>query len=62
MIDNTINHIKDMLSQRHRDRASIMKDAINERLDKSLQTYSDTLDSSVKYISQKSELNVLKKL
>jgi hypothetical protein len=39
-----------------------MGTAIKERLDKSLQTYEQELESGVDYVSQKSEINVLKKL
>jgi hypothetical protein len=39
-----------------------MEKAITERLTKSLLTYVEELDSGVGYITNKSELNVLKKL
>ena len=59
---NQIDHIKEQLSLRHRDKPEIMKSAINERLNKSLQTYDKELTSGVTYITRKNELNVLKKL
>lgn len=57
-----IEHIKEMLSQHHRDKSTIMETAIKDRLNKSLFTYDKELDNGVGYIKNKSELNVLKKL
>ena len=51
-----------MLDSRHRTRNDIMVNAIEQRLNKSLLTYSKTLDSGVEYVANKSEINVLKKL
>jgi hypothetical protein len=39
-----------------------MSNAIKERLDKSLRTYDQELSLGVEYVTQKSEINVLKKL
>ena len=61
-MDSNIEHIAQMLSQRHRNPYVIMKEAVMERLDKSLTTYDDELDKGVSYIQNKSEINVLKKL
>lgn len=57
-----IEHIQKQLSERHRTRQEIMEEAINNRLMKSLQTYDKELSLGVNYVTQKSELNVLKKL
>lgn len=57
-----IEHIKEQLATRHRSRHEIMGTAIKERLNKSLQTYEQELALGVEYVSQKSEINVLKKL
>lgn len=57
-----LEHIREQLSLRHRNKSEIMRTAINERLNKSLQTYENELTSGVTYITRKSEINVLKKL
>ena len=57
-----LEYIREQLNSRHRTRHEIMSNAINERLDKSLQTYTKELSLGVEYVAQKSELNVLKKL
>jgi hypothetical protein len=57
-----ITQIQEQLSKRHRTRQEIMEMAINGRLNKSLQTYDKELSLGVEYITQKSEINVLKKL
>lgn len=57
-----VNHIKEQLALRHRSRTEIMSEAIKERLNKSLLTYDQELSLGVEYVTQKSELNVLKKL
>lgn len=57
-----LEHIQKQLNERHRTRQEIMKEAINIRLMKSLQTYEEELSLGVEYVTQKSELNVLKKL
>lgn len=59
---SVIKYIEEQLSQRHRSRSEIIKSAVNDRLNKSLRTYGDELDLNVEHITQKSELNVLKKL
>ena len=61
MVDN-IEHIKQLLSQHHRDKSTIMENAVANRLNKSLSTYDKELNSGVEYIQAKSTLNVLKKL
>jgi hypothetical protein len=57
-----ITQTQEQLSKRHRTRQEIMEMAINGRLNKSLQTYDKELSLGVEYITQKSEINVLKKL
>jgi hypothetical protein len=61
-MESNLEHIEHMLSLHHRDKSIIMENAITERLTKSLLTYVEELDSGVGYITNKSELNVLKKL
>jgi hypothetical protein len=61
-MNDILIHIEKELSKRHRCRTEIMKSAIDERLNKSLETYAKGLDSGVNYINGKSELNVLRKL
>lgn len=61
-MDSNLEHIEHMLSLHHRDKTTIMETAITDRLTKSLCTYVEELDSGVEYITNKSELNVLKKL
>ena len=55
-------HIEKMLSERHRSKNTIMAEAINKRLTKSLLTYEKELEAGCEYISSKNEINVLKKL
>lgn len=62
MTDQQLLHIERMLKSRHRDRHTIMKDSINERLNKSLFTYISDLDSSIEYIKTKKDTSVIKKL
>ena len=57
-----IEHVRQMLSQHHRDKSTVMEDAVLHRLNKSLLTYDQELDSGVEYVQHKSVLNVLKKL
>lgn len=61
-MESKLEHIRTQLTNRHRPKVDIMEQAISERLNKSLLTYDDELDSGVTYIKNKSELNVLKKL
>ena len=61
-MNSKIEHIRKMLSEHHRNREEMMENAIIDRLNKSLNTYDKELSSGVDYISNKSELNVLKRL
>lgn len=61
-MNSDIEHIKQMLSKHHRNKSDILAESIAKRLDKSLLTYDDELSKGVKYIQNKSELTVLKKL
>ena len=62
MTDQQLLHIERMLKSRHRDRHTIMKDSVSERLNKSLLTYVSDLDSSIEYIKTKKDTSVIKKL
>lgn len=62
MTDQQILHIERMLKSRHRDRHTIMKDSVSERLNKSLFTYISDLDNSIEYIKNKKDTSVIKKL
>ena len=62
MTDKQLLHIERMLKSRHRDRHTIMRDSISERLNKSLLTYVSDLDSSIEYIKTKKDTSVIKKL
>ena len=61
-MDNKLRAIEEALSQRHRSKSEILENQINIRLIKSLNTYLSEIDNNVKYINQKDELKVLKKL
>lgn len=62
MTDQQLLHIERMLKNRHRDRHTIMKENISERLNKSLFTYISDLDNSIEYIKTKKDTSVIKKL
>ena len=55
-MESNLEHIKQQLSNHHRDKSVILEQAIIERLNKSLFTYSSELDGGVTYIKNKSEL------
>lgn len=62
MTDQQLLHIERMLNSRHRDRHTILKESISERLNKSLFTYISDLDSSIEFIKTKKDISVIKKL
>jgi len=62
MFNSRLEKIRENLSYRHRDKSDIMEEAIKVRLDKSLTTYTKTLDAGVSYMSVKDEIRVIKKL
>ena len=62
MTDQQLLHIEGMLNSRHRDRHTILKESISERLNKSLFTYISDLDSSIEFIKTKKDISVIKKL
>lgn len=62
MTDQQLLHIERMLSRRHRDRHTIMKECVSERLNKSLFTYNSDLDRSIEYIKTKKDTSVIRKL
>lgn len=62
MTDQQLLHIERMLKSRHRDRYTLMKECISERLNKSLFTYVSELESSIEYIKTKKDTSVIKKL
>ena len=62
MTDQQLLHIERMLNIRHRDRHTILKESISERLNESLFTYISDLDSSIEFIKTKKDISVIKKL
>lgn len=50
------------LSQYHRTREVILEEALNKRLDTSLQSYIESINYSLTYLSNRKPINVLKRL
>ena len=57
-----LNHIELALEEHHRTPYQFMSDAVKDRLNLSLKTYEEELESGANYVATKSELNVIKKL
>ena len=62
MINARLTHIRQTLSKRHHTRQAMMYNAVQERLNKSLNTYQKELDTGISYIETKNEIKVIKKL
>lgn len=50
------------LASHHRSRTDMMSNAIADRLDKSLQSYIDSIDKSYDYLKYRGEVRVLNKM
>lgn len=59
--DILFNMLEDM-SAYHRDKETLLTIHINERLNKSLQTYYKEISKSLDYLSNRNELSILKKM
>lgn len=54
--------LEDLNKYKHTDRDALFISYINERLNKSFQTYYDELTKSINYLSRKNEIRVAKQL
>lgn len=54
--------LEDLGKYKHTDRNALFISYINERLNKSFQTYYDELTKSINYLSRKNEIRVAKQL
>ena len=62
MIDDRILNLLDTLSNYHRSREDCIFDALNFRLDKSLETYTLELDASLNYLAHRKPDKLMRKL
>lgn len=62
MVLNELYDIKDELSHFKRNKKDLIIQYINERLNKSLETYYKTLIESIKYAEKQNELKLLRTL
>ena len=54
--------LEDLSKYKHTDKNALFISYINERLNKSFQTYYDELTKSINYLSRKNEIRVVKQL
>ena len=54
--------INEDLAKHHRTRSEIMESSVNERLNKALLSYMDSLDKSYDYLKYRDNIRVLKKM
>ena len=62
MFKAKLYNISEDLQSHHRDKDVVYSECVSQRLDKALQSYINSLDSSLYYLSCRKEINVLKKL
>ena len=62
MFKSKLYNILDDLQSHSKDRNEIFQKSIEERLEKSLNSYNEQMLESYKYLSTKKEINVLKKI
>lgn len=60
MLKDSLYNIRDELSRRHRNKEDVFKKAVEERLSKALWSYAEDVEDSVKFLSTKKDLNVLR--
>lgn len=61
MFKDTLYVLLSELSERHRSREDFFEHRVKTRLDESLLSYTQDIDTSIKYLSSKSSLNVMKR-
>lgn len=62
MFEDTLAEILKDLNNHKRDKAMLLEMYINDRLNKSLETYYKELSDSLQYLATKSDIKILKKL
>lgn len=62
MIENNINNLLYELSKHHRSKPDIIYDCINNRLNKSLESYSSELNDSFEYLARRKPEKIMRKL
>ena len=62
MITRNIQSLLEDLCNYHRNREDIIYEAVSKRLDKSLQSYNDELEDSLKYLKNRKPDRLMRKL
>lgn len=62
MIENNINNLLCELSKYHRSKSDIIYDCINNRLNKSLESYNSELNDSFEYLARRKPEKIMRKL
>lgn len=62
MFNNLLLEIKKDLSMHHNEPEDVLSRCIQKRLNKSLETYIESLDISYDYLYDKNDLNIMRKL
>ena len=62
MITRNIQSLLEDLCNHHRNREDIIYEAVSKRLDKSLQSYNDELEDSLKYLKNRKPDRLMRKL
>ena len=62
MLRSNLDRILTELSTHHRSKTELLTVAISDRLDKSIAEYYKELTNSIRFLSDKNELRLLKKL
>lgn len=62
MIKDILSHILDDLSKHHRSKKEVFMACVEERLNKSLETYQKELDDTFGFLSRRNELRLLKRM
>lgn len=57
-----IHLLKDLKEYNHTNKEDLLLKYINERLDKSFETYQEELQTGFEYLKRRNELNVIRKL